>query len=107
MQRIRRGKELLSAEPETVLQAGDVLAVSGRREVLVNLLGEKAVEVDDRELLDIPVASYDVFVSSKEFAGPDEARVFDAFYQVDASSTRAYGGSGIGRALLSQLLLNQ
>jgi putative transport protein len=46
-----------------------LLAISGRREVLVGVLGEKATEVDDRELLDIPVASFDVFVSNKEFAG--------------------------------------
>ena len=68
VQRIRRGQELLEPTPETVLQAGDVLAISGRREVLVGVLGAKAVEVDDRELLSIPVASYEVFVSRPELA---------------------------------------
>jgi putative transport protein len=69
VQRIRRGEELLDPTPETVLLAGDVVAVSGRREVLVRMLGAHAVEVDDRELLSIPVARYDVFVSRKEIAG--------------------------------------
>jgi putative transport protein len=69
VQRIRRGSELMTPQPDTILEAGDVIAVSGRREVLVSVLGDKAAEVDDRELLDIPIASYDVFVSSKEFAG--------------------------------------
>ena len=69
VQRIRRGQELLEPTPETVLQAGDVVAVSGRREVLVGVLGERAAEVDDRELLSIPVASYDVFVSRPDFVG--------------------------------------
>ena len=69
VQRIRRGEELLTPKPDTVLQAGDLLAIGGRREVLVGVLGEKATEVDDRELLDIPVASFDIFVSNKEFAG--------------------------------------
>jgi putative transport protein len=69
VQRIRRGQELLEPTPDMVLQAGDVLAVSGRREVLVNVLGAKAVEVDDRELLSLPVASYEVFVSRPEFVG--------------------------------------
>ena len=69
VQRIRRGQELMEPTPETVLQAGDIVAVSGRREVLVGVLGEKAVEVDDRELLSIPVASYDVFVSRPDFVG--------------------------------------
>jgi putative transport protein len=68
VQRIRRGKELLIPKPDTVLEAGDLLAISGRREVLVRVLGEKATEVDDHELLDIPVASFDIFVSNKEFA---------------------------------------
>ncbi len=69
VQRIRRGDELLTPKPDTVLQPGDVLAISGRREVLVEVLGSKATEVDDRNLLDIPVASYEVFVSNKEFVG--------------------------------------
>lgn len=69
VQRIRRGKDLLAADPDVVLEAGDLLAISGRREVLVGVLGEKATEVDDRELLDIQVASFDVFVSNKEYAG--------------------------------------
>jgi putative transport protein len=69
VQRIRRGTELLEPTPEMVLQAGDVLAISGRREVLVSVLGEKAVEVDDRELLNIPVASYEVFVNRPDLAG--------------------------------------
>ncbi|HOY59203.1 MAG TPA: aspartate-alanine antiporter [Verrucomicrobiota bacterium] len=69
VQRIRRGTELLDPKPDTVLQAGDLLAVSGRRDVLVGVLGERAAEVDDRELLDVPIASFDVFVSNKESVG--------------------------------------
>ncbi len=53
-----------------VLNADDIVAISGRREVLVNVLGEQAVEVEDRELLSIPVASYEVFVNrSAAFRG--------------------------------------
>jgi putative transport protein len=43
--------------------------VGGRREVLVQVLGEKAIELDDPELLDVPIASYDIFVSSRDLAG--------------------------------------
>ena len=68
VERIRRGQELIEPTQETILQAGDFLAVSGRREVLVGVLGEKK-EVDDRELLSIPVASYEVFVSRPDFVG--------------------------------------
>lgn len=69
VQRIRRGEELLPATADTVLLAGDVVAISGRRELLVELIGERADEVDDRALLEIPVASYEVFVSNRRWAG--------------------------------------
>ena len=35
IQRIRRGGEIMDATSDTVIQAGDVVAVAGRREVLV------------------------------------------------------------------------
>jgi putative transport protein len=69
VQRLRRGDALIPIAPEVVLVAGDVVAISGRRQVLVELLGTRAEEVEDRELLDIPVASFEVFVSKPRFAG--------------------------------------
>jgi putative transport protein len=70
IERIRRGAGIVEATPQTVLQEGDVVVASGRREVLVRALGNSAArEVEDRELLDLPVASYDIFVSSGEVAG--------------------------------------
>ncbi len=68
IERVRRGSEVLNPPPETVLQAGDVVAVSGRREALVNLFGE-AQEVDDRELLDMPVEAVDVLITNKALDG--------------------------------------
>jgi len=69
-ERIRRGDALRDATPELRLQAGDVVVVSGRREVLVEIIGQAAAEeVEDREALDVPTAAYDVFVTSKAFAG--------------------------------------
>src|SRR5262249_19075469 len=47
----------------------DVVAVAGRREVLVNLIGAAAEEVDDRELLSVPVEGVDVYVTSKDADG--------------------------------------
>src|SRR6516162_11571907 len=48
IQRIRRAGKIMDATADTVIQAGDVVAVAGRREVLVNLIGTAAEEVDDR-----------------------------------------------------------
>jgi putative transport protein len=67
--RIRRGGQIMEATSDTMLQAGDVVAVVGRREVLVSLIGGGAEEVDDRELLAVPVEGVDVFVSSKKVDG--------------------------------------
>jgi putative transport protein len=69
IQRIRRGDKIMEATSDTVIQAGDIVAVAGRRDVLVNLIGTSAEEVDDRELLAVPVEGVDVYVTSKEVDG--------------------------------------
>jgi len=62
--RIRRGEDIIPVTPGEVLRGGDVVAVSGRRETLIELLGDRSDEVEDRELLDVPVATYEIFVSN-------------------------------------------
>lgn len=69
VQRIRRGDDILDAAPDLRLLAGDVVAVAGSREVLAEMLGARAGEVDDRELLDVPVTAMQVLLSSREVAG--------------------------------------
>jgi putative transport protein len=73
--RIRRDGELMDATADTVIQAGDVVAVSGRREVLVNVIGSAAEEVDDRELLAVPAEGVDVYVTSKAVDGKTLAQL--------------------------------
>src|SRR3954465_1963624 len=67
--RIRRGSEIIDATADTVLKEGDTVAVAGQREVLVNVLGAASVEVEDRELLAVPVEGVDVLVTNKEVDG--------------------------------------
>jgi putative transport protein len=67
--RLRRGGKIEEATADTVLRADDVVAVAGPREVLVRLVGEGAKEVDDPELLNVPVEGVDVLVTSKEVDG--------------------------------------
>ncbi len=69
IQRIRRDGEIIPAEPTLRLQAGDVVALAGLREILVEEIGRSAEEVEDRELLDIPVASRQFLVTQGEAAG--------------------------------------
>ena len=89
VQRIRRNGVIEEATAETVLREGDVLAVAGAREALVSIIGERAkmvaavgsretqasvtsgvaIEVDDPELLSVPVEGVDVYVTNKEVDG--------------------------------------
>jgi putative transport protein len=69
IERVRRGETLFDAKPDTVLQAGDVVAVIGSNESLLKAIDARAAEVYDRELLDIPQATYDIEVISRDVAG--------------------------------------
>jgi len=87
VQRIRRNGVLQDAAADTVLREADVVAVSGTREALTRIIGERAklaaasgagqtftadevaIEVDDPELLSVPVEGVDVYVTSKEVDG--------------------------------------
>ena len=69
IERIRRGGKIEDATANTVIQAGDIVAVAGRRDVLVSVLGPAAEEVDDRELLAVPTEGVDVLVTNKEVDG--------------------------------------
>ncbi len=63
VQRVHRGGELLTAAPETVLAAGDTIALTARRRVLAGgtTIG---TETEDRKLLDFPVAAVDVVLTN-------------------------------------------
>jgi len=67
--RLRRNEKIEEATADTVLQEGDVAAVAGARDVLVKILGEGAAEVEDRELLAVPVEGVDVLVTNKALDG--------------------------------------
>jgi putative transport protein len=70
IERIRRNGAFIEFAPETTLRVGDVVALSGRRDVLTDVIGKARVdEQDDRELLDMPTAAYDVFVTNKTVIG--------------------------------------
>src|SRR5436190_20924360 len=69
IQRIRRNGAIEDASADTVLQEGDIVAVVGARDVLVNVLGTQAEEVNDPELLDVPIQGVDVLVTSKAVDG--------------------------------------
>jgi putative transport protein len=69
MHRLRRGNRVLEAESGTTIEPGDVIALSGPREVIVEEIGPRAKEVEDKELLDVPVTSADVLLMNSKLAG--------------------------------------
>ncbi len=75
VERIKRDGKIADATADTVIQAGDIAAVAGRREVLVKLVGAGAEEVEDRELLAVPVEGVDVLVTNKEVDGKTLAQL--------------------------------
>ena len=66
--RIRRGGEFIESTPETVLRAGDIIAVAARRRVILADAARFGVEVEERELLDFPMAAWDVVLTNKALA---------------------------------------
>jgi len=69
LHRLRRGERILEADPSTTIEAGDVIALSGPRQAIVELIRCRVEEVEDRELLDVPLMAADVLLMNPELAG--------------------------------------
>jgi putative transport protein len=67
--RVRRGERILEAEPELTLERDDLIALSGPRQVVVELIGPRAEELEDKELLDIPLTTADVLLTNSKLVG--------------------------------------
>jgi putative transport protein len=67
--RIRRAQGILEAKPNLILEPGDVIALSGPRQVIVELIGSRAEEIEDKELLDFAVTAVDVLLIDAKLAG--------------------------------------
>lgn len=88
IQRIRRGQKLFTPEESTVLEAGDTVAVLGRTQALIALLGPKNSEVVDSELLDIPVASFDLYATGKAVVGRTLQEIVDDVHEARGALLR-------------------
>ena len=69
IERVRRGDRMIDAFGDTVISPGDVIAVSGPRQILVGEIEAYAPEVHDAELLNLPATVVDVFVTSRALSG--------------------------------------
>ncbi|MEL7059695.1 MAG: ATP-binding protein, partial [Acidobacteriota bacterium] len=106
------GRLRLDIEPDLPNVRGDAGAIS---EVLDNLLTnalkfspeDRSVEVRI-EALEPSGTAPEVRVAVRDhgvgIANADQTRIFERFFQVDASSRRAFGGMGLGLAIVREIL---
>ncbi len=76
--RIRRGGEIIEPLPTTTIALDDIVAVIARQEVHVERAASVGTEVDDKDLLDLPIEALDVVVTNRAAIGkslPDLARL--------------------------------
>lgn len=63
---VRRGDELLGAEPDLELKLGDIIALGGRLEALTDKMGLIGPEVADQRVLNIPLDQAEILVTNTE-----------------------------------------
>lgn len=64
LENLRRDGKIIAFDDSTLLKVGDVIAVSGRHDILVDW-SHQGDEIADKELLDMPVEAVDVVVTNK------------------------------------------
>jgi putative transport protein len=72
---VLRGAEQLGADPDLVLQKGDVIALGGATEHLTDKMGLIGPEVADPKALGIPMDQAEILVTNKDVVG----RTFESF----------------------------
>ena len=72
---VGRGAEQLGADPDLVLQKGDIVALGGSTENLTTKMGLIGSEVADSKTLGIPLDQAEILVTNKEMVG----RTFESF----------------------------
>lgn len=96
IERIRREGDVLESSADMTLRSGDVIAVSARREVLMKIVGNvEPNEVEDRELLDMPSATYDVFVTSETVIGKTLREIAESGLSIRSVFLRSITRGGI------------
>jgi putative transport protein len=72
---VRRGDELLGCDPSLRMLSGDTLALAGTRGDMTANVGLVGPEVDDRQVLNVPLAQAEVLLTNKDAVG----RTLDSF----------------------------
>lgn len=73
--RIRRGDDILSDPRDAVFEPGDVVAVAGPQQALIDPFSDTAREVADSKLLDVSMADAEILVTSRNCDGRTLAQI--------------------------------
>jgi putative transport protein len=90
-----------------VLEAGDTLAVLGQSEILIKVLGPKSCEVADPELLEIPVASFDLYVTSGKIAGKSLQQIADTVEEARGVLLRGITRGGLALPVGTEIVVER
>jgi len=82
VERVHRGDQIIEADADTVLQPGDIAAISGPRRLLVEKVESVVPEVQDHKILDIPYERMEIFVTSREISGKTVQELTDQLANV-------------------------
>ena len=66
--------------------------------------GMVSVEISEKNIVNKPIAKVSICDSGIGIAKENQPKIFNRFFQVDDSSRRNYGGSGIGLSLVKELI---
>ena len=107
LENLRRDGKIIAFDENTVLQVGDIVAVSGKHEALVEW-ASRATEVSDAELLNIPIEVVDVYVASSRADGKTLIDLANSSVARGIYVTRIRRGSmGVDIPVLAQTKLNR
>jgi putative transport protein len=74
---VQRGDQSLGADPDLVMQKGDVVALGGSIGALTDKMGLIGPEVADAKALSVPLDQAEILVTNKEYVG----KTFESFRQ--------------------------
>jgi putative transport protein len=77
VQSMRRGTQLITPTPDEVIHEGDIIVLSGRREVLMQVRDEIGEEVVDRDAMGVPFETVSVIITKKNVIGKELGQVVE------------------------------
>lgn len=75
VERVRRGRSVVMAQPNVVLKAGDRIVIGGRREAIVQAMAFIGEEVQGVDVADVYAQSLDVMLTRRDVHGLTVAQV--------------------------------